>query len=209
MRGIHIYDRKSLRRANLGNKRITRGIFSLHPSFLTLVIDRLFVGKQWLGCFHPVFSALDNSFSSFLISLSLYFFTHQLRLSLMSLKDILHLPLILTSVSVSLYFPLSHHLYSLSSWPLLSLTRFKLNANQPLHLFPSDIGHLSLSAFHLNCLTVPHPLTIPCIWQIPVLYQSKKYTCELLMHYRPFSVVGWSLLMNIFRTVAVHPLYFS
>lgn len=90
----HSNDVKSPIRANLGDKGITRRIF------FSVVSDwsSLLAGKQWLGHFHQVVSALHNSFFSPLIPPSLYFSTHQLQCCLMSLQvqHALHPPLIHT-----------------------------------------------------------------------------------------------------------------
>ncbi len=129
---------------------------SFHPSFLSPVIDLPLAGEQWLGHFHQVVSALDNSFSSPLISPWLSFFTHQLGRCLMSLQvqHVLHPPLSLTSASMSLSFSLTRPLYSLSSCPFC----LKLCANQPLTL---SMWHFSLSGLQLKCFTLPYPLQIP------------------------------------------------
>lgn len=118
--------------------------FSLHLSFLSLVIDLLLAGEQWLGHFHHVVSALDDSL---LIFPWLSFFTHQLRRCLMSLQvqHVLHPPVILTSAPASLSLSLWHIIYTLSSCPLLSLTRLELRAEQPLPSFP--LWHLSFILF--------------------------------------------------------------
>lgn len=145
MRETSSNDVKSPRGAKLGNKGITTRIFLLHPSLLSLVIDPPLAGRQWLGHFHQVVSALDDSFSSLLVPPSPTFFAHQLWRCLMSLQvqHVLHPPLSLTPGSGPACFPFWHVICTLC--PFVPCCLSPGSSARPIRLitvFPPDICHL-------------------------------------------------------------------
>lgn len=79
--------------------------FTLHPSFLSLLIDPPRAGKQWLEHFHQVVSLLDNSFLYPLSSLHRFSLSSSITtlFNELQIQHVLHPPLILTSALALIY----------------------------------------------------------------------------------------------------------